>query len=450
MFNLLMRSQKSGLTKEEAAELLKINPELLESFEKAYQDAKEKEDSDNLFDINAKQAANIRKESCSEEGPNLETLKTRIINELLALYRGELPDKESLVTVEELAGIPEEERPFLAGTIIKKDIKGCSYPILLMNYKNYLESKGNKKMQWYNLFRQGLDLLDLDPVTYEIIGMNRNSMGYWFPKLSEAAEKQDFFKIPKTKIIKVPLPILQLTRNDYFSLTKSTIDIVNRFCQEVFELDPEKTYFIKTGTYSSKYDFRNAKVTGAKEVMEIGEYLLFIHFQALEMASPLSKPCIYGACTTNEWVVREFIEDKENNPCIYKGLPLHTEYRVFVDFDTDEVLGISPYWRSDVMKRRFGSMEDKDKPDMIHDYVIYSSHEEVLMKRYDENREKVLKHMKELIPDVRLEGQWSIDVMQNGDDFWIIDMADASTSALRDCVPKDLLRKNEENWLPDF
>ncbi|MBR0283080.1 MAG: RICIN domain-containing protein, partial [Oscillibacter sp.] len=31
-------------------------------------------------------------------------------------------------------------------------------------------------------------------------------------------------------------------------------------------------------------------------------------------------------------------EDKENNPCIYKGMPLHTEYRVFVDFDTDEVL----------------------------------------------------------------------------------------------------------------
>lgn len=57
------------------------------------------------------------------------------------------------------------------------------------------------------------------------------------------------------------------------------------------------------------------------------------------MASPLSQPSIYGVSTTNEWVVREFIPDKEGNPCIYKGLPLHTEYRVFVDCDTDEVLG---------------------------------------------------------------------------------------------------------------
>ena len=49
------------------------------------------------------------------------------------------------------------------------------------------------------------------------------------------------------------------------------------------------------------------------------------------MAGPLSFPCIYGVSTTNEWVVREFIPDKEGNPCIYHGLPLHTEYRVFVD-----------------------------------------------------------------------------------------------------------------------
>lgn len=71
------------------------------------------------------------------------------------------------------------------------------------------------------------------------------------------------------------------------------------------------------------------------------------------MASPLNNRCFYGANTTNEWVVREYIKDKENNPTIYNGLPLHTEYRVFVDFDTKEILGASPYWRSDVMKNEF-------------------------------------------------------------------------------------------------
>ena len=128
------------------------------------------------------------------------------------------------------------------------------------------------------MFRQGLDILDLDPVTYEVLGMNRNSIGYWFPALKAASDSQDFFKVPVTKIVKVPLPLLQLTRNDYFSLTPTTLDIVNRCAYEAFDLDENKTYFVKTGTYSSKFDFRNAKVTTPKEVRELGSYLLFIHF----------------------------------------------------------------------------------------------------------------------------------------------------------------------------
>ena len=38
--------------------------------------------------------------------------------------------------------------------------------------------------------------------------------------------------------------------------------------------------------------------------------------------------------------------------------------------------------------------------------------------------------------------------MQNGDDFYIIDMALADNSALNDCVPKGMLKKTEENWIP--
>ena len=38
--------------------------------------------------------------------------------------------------------------------------------------------------------------------------------------------------------------------------------------------------------------------------------------------------------------------------------------------------------------------------------------------------------------------------MQNGDDFYIIDMALAATSALSECVPPGLLKPLKENWLP--
>lgn len=166
------------------------------------------------------------------------------------------------------------------------------------------------------------------------------------------------------------------------------------------------------------------------------------------MASPLATPRFYGVSTTNEWVVREFIEDVEGNPSIYKGLPLHTEYRVFVDFDDGAVLGMNPYWDPEVMKQRFGHENDADSPHQIHDYIIYRSHEETLMKRYNENAEHIWRGIEVMLPDVNLPSQWSIDVMQNGDDFYIIDMALAENSALRRCVPQGLLKHAPENWLP--
>ena len=38
--------------------------------------------------------------------------------------------------------------------------------------------------------------------------------------------------------------------------------------------------------------------------------------------------------------------------------------------------------------------------------------------------------------------------MQNEDDFWIIDMALAVNSALKNCVPNGKIKKVEEDWLP--
>ena len=49
---------------------------------------------------------------------------------------------------------------------------------------------------------------------------------------------------------------------------------------------------------------------------------------------------------------------------------------------------------------------------------------------------------------MELVGQWSMDVMRNGDDYYIIDMALAENSALNDCVPQDKLRAYPQQWLP--
>ena len=58
------------------------------------------------------------------------------------------------------------------------------------------------------------------------------------------------------------------------------------------------------------------------------------------------------------------------------------------------------------------------------------------------------KKIQNFIPTVNLKGQWSLDVMQNGSDFWLIDMALANQSALADVVPPHKLKKQMINWLP--
>ena len=457
---------KVGITDpDELAAILRTRPDVMEAFEKAYATQALTEVSDNFFDVNSRQAAEQMHEAANltQASPELEAMIDKIVGDLAAqtsvyvfdgnLSRVEqqklLPSDIKDVTNDDIKALPETLRPQLTGTMMKRDINADSCDSILWSYSNFLkESDPKKKATFYHMFRQGLDILDLDPITYEIIGTNRTSMGHWLPQLVAAARGKDFFRIPATRIAKVPMTLLQLTRQDYGALTPTTLKIVDDWTHRVFALEDDKDYFIKTGTYSSKFDFRNAKVSGAKEVRELGEYLLYIHFQALQMASPLSTPCIYGASTTNEWVVREFIADKENNPCIYKGLPLHTEYRVFIDADTDSVLSCVSYWDPDTMKRRFrdgagnGSMHD------AHDYLIYKAHEDTLMKRYEDNKDAVVEHVKELLPDLDLHGQWSLDIMQNGDDFWLIDMGVAENSAFYESVPAELRSPFPEDWIP--
>ena len=88
------------------------------------------------------------------------------------------------VTLDELKRMPPEIRPQLTGRYTKCDIPGESYKILLDEYTRYLRAPNTVQgRRLYNMFRQGLDILDLDGVTYEIIRMNPNSIGRWLPAL---------------------------------------------------------------------------------------------------------------------------------------------------------------------------------------------------------------------------------------------------------------------------
>lgn len=457
------------LNKDQIADYLGTNTAALEAFDSLYWSHIINSDIvGETFDTNAKQAAEMNEGVSTDKVESLDDIEKRIVNELeqnvdVYSYKWDGKEKEKTdsvncrpVTKEEIMRIHEVFRPQLTGSLMQADIREPAYRAILtfIDLMNNAKTKELKKM-YYDHFRQGLDILDLDYITYQILGNNVSSMGHWLPKIAKAVDNQDFFKIPPTRVIKVPLPMLQLSRLEYSSLTKPTLDIVDKFCHDVFELDETQEYFIKTGTFSSKFDFRNAKVTGAKEVSEIGEYLLFISNQAVLMASPFPHPSVYGVSTTNEWVVRKFIEPEKDCQSIYFGRPLHTEYRAFVDFDKKSILGIVPYWYPEVMKKRHPEVMKKrfdqsESPEMIHDSITYRIAEPELMKVFDENVSSVEKNLNQLLHDISgMSGKWSIDIMQNNGDFWIIDMALAAFSALKEYIPQKI-ESPEELWLDNI
>lgn len=449
-----------------AAAMLSTTPGLLREFERSYHANVLDRKNAPTGPLGPDARSVIESRSGHDLSDAVLALDARIVRELLAdtsiiRYDGErltaasslAPVPESYVTESDVDVLEPGERPQLAGELIHRQIDAVNYPLLLDMWRRATDPKrsARRRREAYGMFRTGLDLLDLDPVMYRMLDLNPAGMGHWLPALAKANEGKTFFRIPKTTIAKVPMTLLQLSRVEYESLTAATLDVVDRWAQAAFGLNPDGEYFIKTGTFSSKYDYRNAHVTGPHEVAQIGEYLLYIQSQTVEMAGPLNEPAMYGVSTTNEFVVREYVPDRLGLPTIYMGLPLRCEYRCFIDCDTKELLGIHPYWDPEVMNKRFRDAPDASNPHMRHDAVTYKLREPSLMREYEATKSLVAAHIGELLPGLELAGQWSLDVMKDDDDYWLIDMAPAERSTYYEqTVPKAQRRPMVENWIPEL
>lgn len=263
---------------------------------------------------------------------------------------------------------------------------------------------------------------DLTWNLYQEFNQNPNSIGNWFYEIEKANKKSELaFKLPKTKIWKLPVELSQFIRIEYPDTNQISKELFNKMVFDVFDLDNEKEYFIKTGTFSSKFEFRNAHITKG-EASEMGEYFQVINNFAM----------FVGAAHSNEICVREYIQDTEGNPTIYSGMPLRTEFRAFVDFDLDHIIGVVPYWHPIVMKRALGnSLASKT---IQQDFETYKNHEDKLNREYNEFLPLVRKTLESLIPNVSLKGKYSVDIMKNGQDLYLIDMATMETSALTELL----------------
>lgn len=201
-----------------------------------------------------------------------------------------------------------------------------------------------------------------------------------------------------------------------------------------FEADTADVTFCPVTEYDSKA-FRNFKA------------------RADERGGGITVPAVGDTFTLGEAsitvvAVNSVPEDTNNTSIVIRIVYGDTSFLFTGDAEQEteeKILKSGQDIESTVLKGKF---KNASTPQERHDYVIYQMHEDILQSRYDDSARMILEEIKKILPAVELVVQWSIDVMRNGDDYYIIDMALAENSALNDCVPREKLRPYPQQWLP--
>lgn len=247
---------------------------------------------------------------------------------------------------------------------------------------------------------------------------NLNNFSYWYPKVQNCG-----IPMVKSRIYQIPFDMWKLFNeaDENPSAYDKCIDWLKETMQNN-DISKHAFYNIKNGCFSNKFDARYCNVQGVdipKSFMEI------------QMLSQY-----YDTGGTTELIVRDYLPfNHEITPTIYNGLPLRPEFRVFVDFDTNEVLYIVNYWDYDYCIKGMYNATDN---------IVFNYMKDELLEKFDEHKsmviqlvkEKLLKHNQEQTD--KLTGQWSVDIMLWADKtYYLIDMAVANRSAYYERGRKD-------------
>lgn len=278
---------------------------------------------------------------------------------------------------------------------------------------------------------------------------DQNNFSIWFPKIKD--KLPDGLKVPKTRIIRLTDKWFDWLFTDDYKPEK--IEEFSQFLNDKLvgfkPYDQHKKLFVKTGTFSDKFDFSRPMVNPG-EYDQLGEKVLNIFYQSM----------LVGAGTSLDVIVREYVESKDNY-YIYYGMPLRQEIRFFIDFDHNKLLGWANYWNDQYMKK----LCDDFSPEMVlkcNDETIEQLPESNRQRfkdfqtwhKWDQtvNLDQVMKetHMLNMIDKViqannnapvslRMSGKWSFDVMVTRDRLnypacYFIDMAKMGQSALTDVM----------------
>ena len=241
-------------------------------------------------------------------------------------------------------------------------------------------------------------------------GEASNLFSNWFPKVKDCG-----INVPKSVVIQTPKEMFE---HFYMENPAEDIAAVQKWVREEVIPAAEKRgvrygtpVFIKNGSFSNKFDAGTSCMTMLTDNM------------AMNIINIMYGDAMFDVGGMTELVIRERIQhDACFTPTIYSGLPLRTEFRVFYDFDTHEVIFCANYWDYQYCYPHLYDRTDK---------IVFDAVRDELEKRYEANKDAAMELVRQHMADVTgLSGPWSIDLMLTEDNqFYLIDMALAERSA---------------------
>ncbi len=252
---------------------------------------------------------------------------------------------------------------------------------------------------------------------------HENDFSFWYPKVKDCgipSPKTFYTKLPSAE--DEPEYAIRLYEAFYMEHPQQDEAFVKTYLEDriIPKLNEEKLnghVFVKNARFSNKF---NANGTcNLYGLHELYRAIILINYEAM---------CC-GAEGVDEIVVREFIEsDHMKTPCIYNGLPLRPEFRVFYDFDTRKPVFTANYWDFDYVYPHLYDATDK---------IIFYHERKRIEGAYKKHKDSVQAMVADAMQNVQgLTGQWSVDILMDEDgSFWLIDMAIAQRSAYWELRP---------------
>lgn len=260
---------------------------------------------------------------------------------------------------------------------------------------------------------------EVEKLGFALSNSKENELSFWYPKTSNIG-----FKTPDTLITQFTdeeFRIIQSTKFDDFNHEALQKRIIDEAAKENFNLD--RDLFLRFGCSSNKFFFGSCHLNG----------LDFLPNRLLAFFDGLYEKLEWRESA--ELVLREFIKTNYYRRQIYHGMPLNTEFRVFFDFDTHEILGIFNYWDTETMIENLYSKDDR---------MTFADTAPLIERDFNNLAPYLEEEAKKKLPAADLKGKWSIDFMWDGNNFVLIDMALAECSYYYEKVlEKQLALKNK-------